>query len=79
MAYYDYDSPASRLREGLRHWLREILVCMVIVGIPAAIFMAFASPQGGILAFILVFMIVGIPGGIVLWLVYRILRFALAR
>ncbi len=75
MSYYD--SPAIRVREGLRRWVREILICVVVVGLPATFFVS--SYQAGTLGVLFAFVMFGVPGGAVLWLIYRILRFALGR
>jgi hypothetical protein len=74
-----YGTPADRAREGLRKAVREILVACLLsffgfYALDSYQHRAYPSGDSMTLAIVLC-----IPTALVLWIVYRIVRFALAR
>lgn len=72
--------PYFRFKEGLRQKLRGLLMTM---GLCAGLAIAIAAPPSGygddFLRPLFVGIVFGVPGGLILYPLYRLLRFALNR
>jgi len=85
MNYYEPTNHVIQVKEGARRWLREILVCILLVTLVLSAFMLFTMSVPAHSSEPIVFMALavsvwlGIQGGLILWVVYRILRFAVGR
>ncbi len=75
----NYDSPLDRLRESLRRTLRQILLFIVFGAALAALLMEWLNFSNDVPGTIFFLLFVGSIIGIPLWILFRILRFALAR
>jgi hypothetical protein len=74
----DAFAAGSRFKEGTRRALREILVCCVLTGVPFGYFES-ASQGVSFTSFLIPAILVGAITGPFLWLIYRVLRFAIGR
>ena len=64
-------------KEALRRAVREILVFVVLL--TALMFAYYRSPYESVAANVFMSSIFGIPAALVIWAVYRVVRFALNR
>jgi hypothetical protein len=66
-----------RAKESVRHGLREILLFCAAGPVFAAVLLD--SPRAEKPSLAMVSVIVGVPAGLLLWLLYRLVRFALGK